>query len=319
MRAFFQKLERRFGRYAIPRLTLVIIGCYVLGYMMEAINSNAAAYMNLNMAKVLQGQIWRLVTWIVIPPSSLDVFTIIMLFFYFSIGSTLERAWGDFCYNLYVLGGMLLSVIAALITYLAFGAATGAWERIGSIVGNSFTTYYITLSLLLAFAATFPDSPVYLMFVLKVPMKYLGYIDGAIIVYTIITNVRYALRGYFGNWIIVIAICASMLNFIIFFLLTRSGTTLNRRQRQVRRNFRKTQKIAASGRGTSSGRAAAGSAASNVVKLRTHRHRCTVCGRTEISDPDLEFRYCSKCSGAHEYCMEHLYTHVHITAQEEES
>ena len=43
------------------------------------------------------------------------------------------------------------------------------------------------------------------------------------------------------------------------------------------------------------------------------RHRCAVCGRTEKDDPDLEFRFCSKCEGGLEYCKDHLYTHVHVT------
>ena len=47
--------------------------------------------------------------------------------------------------------------------------------------------------------------------------------------------------------------------------------------------------------------------------VRTARHKCAVCGRTELDAPDLEFRYCSKCAGDHEYCSEHLYTHTHVT------
>ena len=42
------------------------------------------------------------------------------------------------------------------------------------------------------------------------------------------------------------------------------------------------------------------------------RHKCAVCGRTELDDPNLTFRYCSKCSGNKEYCQDHLFTHKHM-------
>ena len=82
MNNLFNKLERKFGKYAIPHLTFVMIGCYVVGYLLQAVNPEfPAAFLSLDISQILRGQIWRLFTWILIPPSSLDVFTLIMLFF----------------------------------------------------------------------------------------------------------------------------------------------------------------------------------------------------------------------------------------------
>ena len=39
---------------------------------------------------------------------------------------------------------------------------------------------------------------------------------------------------------------------------------------------------------------------------------CTICGKTDTSHPDLEFRYCSRCQGYHCYCQEHISNHTHI-------
>lgn len=94
---FLNKLERKFGRYAIPHLTTYIIITYVIGYLLNYAFPSALGYMTLDPYMIIfHGQVWRLVSWLLIPPSSLDIFTVIMLFFYYSIGSSLERAWGDF-------------------------------------------------------------------------------------------------------------------------------------------------------------------------------------------------------------------------------
>ena len=49
----------------------------------------------------------------------------------------------------------------------------------------------------------------------------------------------------------------------------------------------------------------------NSKSAEVTKHKCAVCGRTEKDDPNLEFRFCSKCNGNYEYCQDHLYTHIH--------
>ena len=91
-----RKMERRFGRYAIRNLSLVVIATYVFGYLCQFVAPRVLSYFTLDPAMIFQhGQVWRLVTWILIPPESLDFFTIIMLFFYYSIAKVLERTWGE--------------------------------------------------------------------------------------------------------------------------------------------------------------------------------------------------------------------------------
>lgn len=316
MEQFLNKLEKKIGRYAIPHLTAVMIACYVIGYIMQGVNTNAAAYMSLNIYAILHGQIWRIVTWILIPPSDFDILTIIMLLFYLSIGTALEKVWGDFRYNVYIIGGMLISLIAAFVTYFAVVAGMGGSEAAGIYAGNEiglfFTTYYICLSMLLAYAATFPDATVYLFFVIPVKMKWLGIIYGAFIIYEAVTYLRYV--GQSAAYIIpVVAIAASLLNFLIFFLSSRKRIHLTAEQRRRRREFRRASEKSV---GKPAGRA---SESGGVISIRKPRHRCEVCGRTDLSNPELEFRYCSKCAGSHEYCMDHLYTHRHITADEDKT
>ena len=190
-------MERKFGRYSIPRLTFVMICCYVVGYLLQMINPNIAEFMTLEPGLILRGEVWRIITWILIPPASLDlsgislIFTLIMLVFYLSIGNSLERAWGEFRYNVYIFGGMLLTLIAAFISYFVFSAIIGR----NVMVGNTFSTYYIVMSMFLAFAATFPEAQVYLYFLIPIRVKWLGIIYFTMMVYEAAANVRKIIAG----------------------------------------------------------------------------------------------------------------------------
>ena len=112
-----RKFEKKFGKYAISNLTTILIMCYVVGYVIQMINANFFEMLTLNPYAILKGQVWRLVTWVVIPPEQFDILTIIMLYFYYSVGRTLERAWGDYKYNVYIFSGMLFTIIAAFVSY----------------------------------------------------------------------------------------------------------------------------------------------------------------------------------------------------------
>ncbi len=307
MNQFLQKMERRYGKYAVPHLTMVLVACWVIGYALQAVGAEIGItnYMSLDIHAILHGQIWRLITWIIIPPSSLNIWTIIMLLFYVSIGTTLERVWGDFRYNVYLFGGMLLFVVAGFITYGIMGAVLGSFATVGSAIGVFFSTYYIAFSMLLAYAATFPDAMVYIMFIIPMKMRWLGILYVVLMGYDAIQYI--ALASRLGNvlYIIpVIAMAVSLLNFYLFFRSTRSQRVhLSREQKEMRKRFRENvqrQEYQSQTNPTQ-----------RTIQTPTARHRCEVCGRTDISDPDLEFRYCTKCGGAHEYCMDHLYNHEH--------
>ncbi len=293
------KFERKFGRYAIKNLSLILIICYAIGYliiMIPAFNP-IIGYLTLNPAAILKGQVWRLFSWILVPPTfSFDFFTLIMLFFYFSIGRTLERTWGDYLFNVYVFSGILFTIVASFLVYLfsaVFPPADNAYYLVGGLYGflqsisTVYSTYYVNMSIFLAFALTFPDSMVLIMFLFPVKMKWLGYIDGAYMIYLFIV----------GNAYSKVAIGAAFLNFIIFYALQRNRRFGSPRQRMQRaaqsREFRNSVRRETTPKGVS-------------------KHKCAICGRTEITNPELEFRFCSKCNGNYEYCNEHLFNHKHV-------
>lgn len=283
---WIDKLERKFGRYAIPDLTRWIIGCYIAGYLLQMLNSGILSFLCLSPGKILKGQIWRLVTWIISPPSSGNVllFAIAILFFYYPVGTALERTWGAFRYNLYIFMGMLFTVIGAFLLYFATGGQIGS--GIYFIDGRIFNTYYISLSIVLAYAVTYPNMQIFLMFVIPIKMIWMAYVYGAIILYEIIGYIRN------GAWFMAVPIIASLLNFVVFFLSSGKMHRYNPKEMHRKQQFKK--------------------AVSQGQARSVTKHKCAVCGRTEKDDPSLEFRFCSRCSGNYEYCQDHLFTHKHV-------
>lgn len=113
---FLNKLERKIGKYAIPNLSKYLIFGYILGYLIQFINPNLLNVISLNPYLILHGQVWRLVTWIIIPPSGFSIlWTVVMLYFYYSVGNDLERTWGTFYYNVYLFMGMLFTAIGSFL------------------------------------------------------------------------------------------------------------------------------------------------------------------------------------------------------------
>ena len=280
---WIDKLERKFGRFGIQNLTMYIIICYVVGYFLAYLNPNLLSMLSLEPALILRGQIWRIITWVIYPPSMSNIlwFIIAIVFFYYPIGTSLEHTWGSFRYTLYIFLGILFSVIGAFILYFI----TGAYG-----IGSLFNTYYISLSVFLAYALSYPDMRILLWFVIPIKMKWMAILYGVIVFYDMITYIR---AGY---WVMIIPIVASLLNFVLFFFSTRNMHRYNPKEVHRRREFKK----------------AVAQSRVNPATGGISKHKCAICGRTEQDDPNLEFRFCSKCNGNYEYCQDHLFTHEHV-------
>lgn len=283
------KFEKKFGKYAISNLTLVLILCYVVGYVIQIINNNFFQYLILDPYLILHGQIWRLFTWLVIPPDSFDLLTIIMLMFIYNIGTTMERTMGTYRYNVYVFTGLLFTIIASFLcmAYVYFLVPDPQlfpvqWELLmmDPIFGQSFSTYYINLCVFLAFAATYPNVQVLLMFVIPVKVKWMGIIDAVMMIILLI------LGDVFTKFVI----GAALLNFGVFYL--RSKNLSHMKPKEVKRRAEFKQQVRRN--------------------VGITKHKCAICGRTDEEYPNLEFRFCSKCNGNYEYCQDHLFTHEHV-------
>jgi len=275
-------------RFGIPNLMRIIVignvAVYVLMLLTQANDANALSFLTFNLNALLHGEVWRLVTFVFVPAYSSPFALLISLYFYYWIGSTLERQWGTAKFNLYYISGALLTVLGVVLASL--------------ITGNPYLTAagtgYVNLSMFFAFAFLFPDTTVLLFFILPVRMKWLAYLDGALFAFDIIK----AIGAH--NWAGVVLPIVALLNFAVFiwpevhYLKERAKYQNSRKTVQ----FRQAQQQQA-----------------KQAQQQGYRHKCAVCGRTDTDYPDLQFRYCSKCVGYHCFCQDHIFNHVHFTEE----
>ena len=290
---FLDKLEKKFGKYAIKNLMYYIIMLYALGFVIMLVKPEIYTnFLSLNAPAILSGQIWRIFTYIIYPPTGSLITILISLYFYYVVGSMLERQWGTFRFNLYFFTGVILHAAAAIFIYLVWGAVL------------EMGTYYLNLSMFFAFAAMFPNMQVLFMWLIPIKMKWLAYIDGVYFAVTIVAGfmseslsydmlVRLYSFGIIANKAYAVMALVSLLNFLIYASTFRSIQRMTPKEVYRRKAYE--HKVAQA-----------------QVMKNMPRHKCAICGRTEKDHPELEFRYCSKCEGNFEYCQDHLFTHEHV-------
>lgn len=282
---WLNKLERKYGKYAIPNLMKYVIVLYGAGFLLQIINPGFYyQYLSLNAEAILHGQVWRVITFMMQAPSTSMIFIVFALYLYYMIGMQLENAWGSFRFNVYFGSGILFHVLAEILIYFI----TGISLPIG--------TWYLNMSLFFAFAALYPNVQFLLFFVIPVKVKWLAWLDGLYFAYTVVAAFLPSSGGS-GYGILLkanaVAAVVSILNFIIFFFCSRNMKPYSPKEVKRKKEFKQKMRPV-----------------NNYANGA--RHRCAVCGRTDVDYPDLEFRYCSKCNGNYEYCQDHLFTHTHV-------
>lgn len=285
-----EKLEKKFGKYAINNLIVYLLAGYAIGYLLQFGQRFTGVpyinYLTLEPYYILRGQVWRLISWVLIPPDTSIIWALIMFMLYYQLGSVLEQTWGAFRFNVYIFGGMLFTVLGAFVVFALYGGDIPV-----GIIGATTSTYYINLSIFLAFSTCFPDMQVMLYFIIPIKMKWMSIFYLVVIGYEVVNAV------IAGAFYAAVPIIASLLNFFIFFMMTRNMSRFNPKDIHRRAEFK---------------RAATPPRTQYRDGTPIARHKCAVCGRTELSNPELEFRFCSKCNGNYEYCSDHLFTHTHI-------
>ena len=274
-------------RFGIPNLMRVIVignvAVYILMLLTQNSDASALSFLTFNLNGLLHGEVWRIVTFIFYPSAGSPFWLLISLYFYYWIGSTLERQWGTAKFNLYYISGTLLTVLGAILASL--------------ISGNPYLTVagtgYVNLSMSFAFAFLFPDTTVLFMFIIPVKMKWLAYLDGALFAFDIIRGIGA------HNWADVVLPVVALLNFAVFiwpevhYLRQRAQYQTSRKTVQFKQAQQRAQQ----------------------AQQAPYHHKCAVCGRTDTDYPELQFRYCSKCAGYHCFCQDHIFSHVHFTEE----
>lgn len=263
---------------AIPGLIRYIVGANAVFFVLSLFAGNGTLdFLALDAARILHGEIWRAVTYVLLPGSS-SVLLLISLMFYFWLGQSLEQMWGSAKFTFYYVSGVLLTAAGALLAYVIDGISFPIWGA-----------DYVNMAMFFAYALSFPDAVVNLYFLIPIKMKWLALLDAAYFAAGIFQYARY------GLWGMALMPVVALLNFFIFFSpdFHRRADQVRYRARPQAVQFRKAVK--------------------EQQRQKGYNHRCEVCGRTDTDHPELQFRYCSKCAGYHCFCEDHIFNHVHFT------
>lgn len=250
---FLDKLERRIGFIAVPGLIRIVVAFTALVYGLMFLAPEFISVLELEPARVIRGEVWRLFSYVFIPRSLHPLWLLLALWFLWFIGEGLERAWGAFRLTLYFLVGMLGTTIAAF----AFGA--------------QFSNQMLATSLFFAFARFYPDEVIYVFFILPLKIKWIAWIMAAFLMIGFVLNTN-SYR---------IAMIAAFANYLLFFGPEYIREARNRREISTRRRRFESE------------------ARPDAEAL----HKCAVCGETELTSPDLDFRV---ARDGEEYCVAHL-------------
>ena len=268
----------------IPNLMLYIVLGTAVVYVMSQMSRNPFLYNLLYFDRelILRGQVWRLITYPLTYNAGSLLLTAISLFCYYSLGRAMENIWGTLRFNLFYLTGVVMMDVYCMI------------------FGGYASVTYLNLSLFLSYATLYPDSQFLLFFIIPIRAWIFALFDLAIVLIDLVS------LPFPYNLFSVI----SLANYFLFFGKDVLNVIPMSWRANARRAFRKASpsnkkaKVISFDVGSYE--------ASHAAPKAPYTHRCTVCGRTDISNPELEFRYCSRCKGYYCYCQDHINNHVHI-------
>ena len=272
-------------RFGIPNLMRYIVIISAVVFLLDYFSNGAASYMLYFDAGLIleKGELWRLITWLFVPSGNNIFWTIIGLFCYYSIGSSVEGYWGRVKFNLFYLSCVVITVVLAFVSLL--------WTDYPYITNGMLNNV-----LFLVFATLFPTAMIRIQFIIPIQAKWLAALYVVLTIYDIfkygLGYLIFMLPMYLGIW----------LPYLVFFwdrvwdLLAEFGFRFRHQNSKQTIQFK--------------------SAVRQQKKKdaeRGYRHKCAVCGRTDTSNPELEFRYCSRCAGYHCFCQDHIFQHEHLT------
>lgn len=280
--SWLDRFTYKHPKFAIPNLMTILVVGNIIVYLLNMFGPSGvslSALLAFIPGAVFQGQIWRCITFLFVPMDSNPFLLLLSLYFYWWIGSTLEREWGSAKFTVFYLLGVGFNIVGGLLLGIAFPISL-------------ISVQYLNLSLFFAFATLYPNMQVLLFFIIPVKMKWLAWLDAALFAWSIFSSL------FAGSWMSALVPVLALLNYLFFFWSDLMGMINGAKRRVQHQTSRQTVNFK--------------QATKQTREQKGYLHKCAVCGKTDTDHPEMEFRYCSKCNGYYCYCSEHINNHVHI-------
>ncbi len=281
---WLSRFSYKHPNFSIPGLMKYIAVGNVIVFLLAQLSRGAFVQLvTFIPERIFHGEVWRLVTFVFVPMDFSPLYFLLSVLLYYYLGSQLENVWGSARFTVYYVTGVVLNIFVGLLMYLS-----------PSLRGYGVVNmYYVNLSLFFAFATLYPNLQFLLFYIIPIKAKWLAWFDAALFAFDIFSHIGR------GQYLLALVPVIAILNYLLFFW---------------------DDLMQAIGRGKASARHRT-VAAHRTIDLKTARkqmekqgylHKCSVCGITDNDNPNMEFRYCSKCNGYYCYCAEHINSHVHV-------
>ena len=213
------------------------------------------------------------------------------------------QIWRLITYPLTLLNSNILFMLISLLCYYSLGTAME--RQWGTLKFNIFyftgvvlmDVYYLNMSLFLGYATLYPQAQFLLFFIIPIKAWAFALFD-LVVIFAGLFHMPFTAANLFP--------LVALGNYFLFFGKDVLNVVPLSWQNKLRRLFHKAPK--------QQPKIIRFHVTEQPKKAETpaYTHKCTVCGRTDVSNPELEFRYCSKCSGYYCYCSDHINNHTHI-------
>ncbi len=287
--SWFDKLSRKIEGIAVSNITAYLVGICVISNLFL---KDMYKYFAFDVYGIIHGEVWRIFSWIMVP-SNLSTISVLFLVLLIPFGRAIEQIIGCAKLNAFYLCGFILSVCCGFLQYFVISVVDPS-----NAVSPFLTLYNILTTTFILMGLFMPNTVVQLYFIIPIKMKYM---IAFYFIITIAELIEYLRMGnmvymyYFGTPVIY-----ALINVLLVFFSIKNGGPRNRNNKKnvfynsaVPKKYEKYTVYHGTGG-------------------KIPRHKCAICGKTDIDSPDMTFRYCSQCNGNYEYCMDHLYSHEHI-------
>ena len=309
-----KNLRRNFERFCfkhrnrgISNLMLYLTLGSAMVYLFSMVTNSAILYewLRFDRALILKGQVWRLFSYAITFNGGNILYTAIGLICYYSLGRAMENVWGTCRFNLFYLCGIVLMDVFTLVA----GSFYPSDSIMNFVLNEMVGIGSLNLSLFLAYATLYPDTHFLLFFIIPVKawifaVLYLGITAMQVFIYSV-PQFLFPLN---------VMPLVSLANYFLFFGTDIKNVFPMSWRANTARLFKRNQRKDSGEKrtGTIQFPSAGSYAATTATVKAPYTHKCSVCGRTDVTNPELEFRYCSKCSGYHCYCQDHISNHTHV-------
>lgn len=278
---WLNRFSYKHPNFSIPGLMKYIAIGNVVIWLLTLVSNGTFVYLvTFIPERIFRGEIWRLITFVFVPMDFSPLYFVLSVMLYYFLGTQLENVWGSARFTVYYAAGVVLNILVGLLMFLS-----PALRGYGVV-----NMYYVNMSLFFAFATLYPDAQFLILYIIPVKAKWLAWFDAALFAFDIFSRIGA------GQFLLALVPVVAVLNYFLFFwddLMEAAGRKAKHRTAAAHRTIDlKT--------------------ARKQMEKQGYLHKCAVCGVTDNDNPQMEFRYCSKCNGYYCYCAEHINSHIHV-------